>query len=136
MVFLENAPILSFSYPASPVASPHKSIPFKSGYINPEDGIMLVRREALIRGLHKLSLSSEGINCEYWKERGHIYDLIPKENNFKKVKFSHLRNEQYAVFLYQWITPWNRLVLYLKDANNPSLCDWIWIDIICLPRPE
>ena len=43
MVFLENAPNLN---PASPVASPHKSIPSKSGYINPEDGIMLVRREA------------------------------------------------------------------------------------------
>eukprot|EP01036_Dinobryon_divergens_P030726 gene30726-40013_t len=60
-------------------ASPHKSIPSKSGYINPEDGIMLVRREALIRGL---SLS----NCKYWKERGHIYDLIPLENNnFKEI---------------------------------------------------
>lgn len=135
MVFLENAPNLSFSNPASPVASPHKSIPSKSGYINPEDGIMLVRREALIRGLYKLSLSSEGINCKYWKERGHIYDLIPKENgNFKEVKFSHLREERYAVFFYQWITPWNRLVLYLKDASNPSLCEWIWIDIICLDQ--
>lgn len=140
--FLANAPNItdsctpnqSFSNPASHTAYNLKSISSKSGYINPEDGIMLVRKEALIRGLCNLPLSSEGINIKYWKERGNIYDIIPRENNFKEVKFSFLRDERYAVLLYQWITPWNRLALYMNDVRNPLLCEWIWIDIICLDQ--
>ena len=104
------------------------------GYINPEDGIMLVRKEALLQALNMLNLNSEGINNKYWKERGNIYDLIPKENNFKQVKFSLLRDERYAVFSYQWKTPWDRLIFYINDLNNPMLCDWLWVDIICLDQ--
>ena len=104
------------------------------GYCNPEDGIMLVRKEALLQALNMLNLNSEGINTKYWKERGNIYDLIPKENNFKQVKFSLLRDERYAVFSYQWKTPWDRLTFYINDLNNPMLCDWLWVDIICLDQ--
>jgi hypothetical protein len=106
------------------------------GYIDPKDGIMLVRKEALLQALKMLKLNSEGINTNYWKVIGHIYDLIPRENNFIEVKFSALKFERYAVFSYQWKTPWDRLTCYINGQNNPMLCDWLWVDIICLDQND
>ena len=101
-------------------------------YINPEDGIMLVRKEALIQGLGKLRLNSEGIKAKYWQEKGNIYELIPKENNFKAVKFADLKALEYAAFSYQWVTCWDKLIRYITDPKNLVRCEWLWVDIICL----
>ena len=110
-------------------------------YINPEDGIMLVRKEALIKGLKNLSINSDVILNEYWRIEKQIYSLISKtgsdgRSNFKKVKFSSLIDESYAVISYQWVKSWDEIIKYLTDPNNPVQDEWIWVDVICLDQND
>ena len=93
-----------------------------------------VQKEALHQALNMLNLNSEGINTKYWKKREKSYDLISRENNFKQSQIFSMRDERYAIFSYQWKTPWDRLTFYINDMNNPMLCDWLWVDIICLDQ--
>ena len=77
-------------------------------------------------------MSSEVILDEYyWKGRGNIFSLIPRDQ-FVQCAWSDFTTTIYAVLSYQWRTNWHSTLKFIFDPANGVKAEYIWIDIFCL----